>query len=242
MGGQLLFQAHNVMLTGADLKSMRKLQPGPHVLIKIRDSGTGMDPLTLSRAFEPFYTTKGVGEGTGLGLSIVHGIIDTHGGVIRLRSRLGEGTTFHIYLPANPEMTPERPDETSVPAPRGAECILLVDDEPEVVRSTTEVLSRSGYQVVSAASGAAALGMVGDQPSTFDLVILDLVMPGMSGQQTLAKLREISPGLKVLVASGYMPSIERDTAMAGANGCLNKPFSLDGLLETVRGVLDQPPS
>ncbi|MEI6500328.1 MAG: PAS domain S-box protein [Armatimonadota bacterium] len=240
-GGQLVFQTLNVMLTGAELKSLPKLEPGPHVLVKIQDTGTGMAPQTLSRVFEPFYTTKGVGQGTGLGLSIVHGIIDTHGGVIRIRSRLGEGTTFHLYLPAYPDMTPQSVVEPVVTAPRGAsERVLLVDDEPEVIRGASEALLRFGYQVSSVPSGAEAVALVRQQPTAFDLVILDLVMPGLSGQETFARLRELSPRLKVLIASGYMPQMERDSLLAGANGHLDKPFSLDRLLETVRMVLDQP--
>ena len=210
------------------------------MLIKVRDTGTGMDQQTLARIFEPFFTTKGVGQGTGLGLSIVHGIIDTHGGHIRPQSRPGMGTSFHIYLPAQPELVPEASEEPeSAPVCGGGERLLLVDDEAEVVRAAADVLSGYGYEVTSASNGQLAVELVSRQPSTFDLVILDLVMPELSGQETLAKLRQLNPQLKVLIATGYMPKVEEDSPLAAASGYLEKPFTHKRLLETVRGVLDE---
>lgn len=241
-GGELVFESQNVQLNRASLKTMQKLSTGPHVLIKVRDTGSGMDQQTLSRIFEPFFTTKGVGQGTGLGLSIVHGIIDTHGGYVRPQSRLGDGTVFSIYLPAQPQLVAgETQPAEKVLHHGGCERILLVDDEADVVKAATDVLSGHGYRVTSAGNGSMAVGIVANQPTTFDLVILDLIMPGLSGQETLVKLRKISPQLKVLIASGYMPQMEKDSLISGANGYLEKPFSLDRLLQTVRGVLDQPP-
>ncbi|MHB8995348.1 MAG: PAS domain S-box protein [Armatimonadota bacterium] len=241
-GGELTFETQNVMLGGAALKTLQKLRPGPHVLIKIRDTGTGMDQQTISRAFEPFFTTKGVGRGTGLGLSIVHGIIDTHSGHIRISSQVGIGTTFHIYLPAQPELQAAPPPSRPAASPKGAaEHILVVDDEEDVVRGASQALSSFGYEVTAATSGMAALNLVSEQPHDYDLVIMDLVMPGLSGQQTLAKLREINSHLKVLIASGYMPQMEKDSLTTGASGYLDKPFTVDRLLESVRGILDQPP-
>lgn len=240
-GGELTFETQNVMLGGAALKTLQKLRPGPHVLIKICDTGTGMDQQTISRAFEPFFTTKGVGRGTGLGLSIVHGIVDTHSGQVRISSQMGVGTTFHIYLPAQPELqaapTPSRP----AASPKGAsERILVVDDEEDVARGASEALTSFGYEVTAVKSGIAALKLVSEQPHDYDLVILDLVMPGLSGQQTLTRLREINSHLKVLIASGYMPQMEKDSLTTGASGYLDKPFAVDRLLESVRGILDQP--
>lgn len=241
-GGEVVFEPQNVMLTGAALKTMRKLSAGPHVLIKVRDTGAGMDQQTLSRIFEPFFTTKGAGRGTGLGLSIVHGIMDSHGGYIRPQSRPGEGTIFNIYLPAQPDLVAEGVrDAGQSPAHGGGERILLVDDEADVLKVATDALSRYGYQVTSAASGGLALSLVAEQPSGFDLVILDLIMPELSGQETLVKLRQVAPHLKVVIASGYMPQFEKDSLISGASGYLEKPFSLDRLLETVRGALDRPP-
>jgi two-component system, cell cycle sensor histidine kinase and response regulator CckA len=241
-GGELTFETQNVMLGGAALKTLQKLRPGPHVLIKIRDTGTGMDQQTISRAFEPFFTTKGVGRGTGLGLSIVHGIVDTHSGHVRISSQLGIGTTFHIYIPAQPELQAAPPPSRPTASPKGAtERILVVDDEEDVVRGASEALSSFGYHVTAVHSGMAALKLVTEQPHAFDLVILDLVMPGLSGQQTLTRLREINSHLKVLIASGYMPQMEKDSLTIGASGYLDKPFAIDRLLDSVRGVLDQPP-
>ncbi|MGE5531437.1 MAG: PAS domain S-box protein [Bacteroidota bacterium] len=240
-GGELTIETQNVMLGGAALKTLQRLRPGPHVLIKIRDTGTGMDQQTISRAFEPFFTTKGVGRGTGLGLSIVHGIVDTHSGHVRISSQLGVGTTFHIYLPAQPDLETAISPRCPTASPKGAaEHILLVDDEEDVVRAASEALTSFGYEVTAVRSGMAALKLVSEEPSAFDLVILDLVMPGLPGQQTLTRLREINAHLKVLIASGYLPQMEKDSLTTGASGYLDKPFSLDRLLETVRGVLDQP--
>ncbi|MEN6303515.1 MAG: PAS domain S-box protein, partial [Armatimonadia bacterium] len=237
--GHVTFETQNVMLNHAALKTMQKLQPGPHVLLKVTDDGLGMDPQVASRAFEPFFTTKGVGQGTGLGLSIVHGIVDTHGGCVKLHSRPGQGTSFHIYFPAHPQSTAQATTRsTSVPQGGGNETILVVDDEPEVVRVAEEALTSYGYTVLSASAGEQALQIITDDPGKLDLVLLDLIMPGISGQETLARLRPIAPDLRVVFASGYMPDGDREEGPGAPNGYLDKPFTLERLLQTVRTVLD----
>lgn len=237
--GHLTFETQNVVLSRAALKTMQKLQPGPHVLLKVTDDGLGMDPQVASRAFEPFFTTKGVGQGTGLGLSIVHGIVDTHAGYIKLDSRPGQGTTFHIYFPAHPQSTIQAfSHAATVPQGGGDETILVVDDEPEVVRVAEEALTRFGYTVLSASGGDQALQIATDNPGKLDLVLLDLVMPGISGQETFALLRAQAPDLRVVFASGYMPDSDRGEGPAAPDGYLDKPFNLDRLLQTVRSVLD----
>lgn len=235
--GHLTFETQNVMLNNAAIKTMRKLKPGPHVLLKVTDDGAGMDPQVASRAFEPFFTTKSVGQGTGLGLSIVHGIVDTHGGCIKLNSRPGEGTSFHIYLPAHPQSAVQATTRTAdMPQGGGNETILVVDDEPEVVRVAEEALRSFGYTVLSASGGEQALQIITDQEP--DMVLLDLIMPGISGQETFARLRPIAPDLPVIFASGYMPDSDREAGPGAPDGYLDKPFTLERLLQTVRTVLD----
>ncbi len=239
-GGRLTFETSNVMLSRADLAALPKLQPGPHVLVKVADTGVGMDPQTISRAFEPFFTTKGVGQGTGLGLSIVHGIIDTHGGAVRVHSAPGAGTIFQICLPADPEATVE----ASAPLPPtayqgGSETVLIVDDELEVLNGAEQVLRNCGYHVLTATNGQAALDLCQSQEQSIDLVLLDLVMPGMSGQETLSRLRKLDPDLRIVIASGYISPSDRDRHGRHVAGHLEKPFTPDRMLAVVREVLDR---
>ena len=240
-GGRLTFTTSNVVLARSSLATLQKLQPGPHVVVKVSDTGVGMDPQTMGRVFEPFFTTKGVGQGTGLGLSIVHGIVDTHGGCVRLQSRPGEGTTFQVYLPAEPEAEAEalEPAERVIAHGGGTETILIVDDEAEVLSGAEQVLRNYGYRVLTARSGQKALDICATREEPVDLVLLDLVMPGMSGQETLARLHQLDPALRVVIASGYVPQGERDVHSHGAAGHLEKPFSPHRMLEVVRQVLDR---
>jgi signal transduction histidine kinase/CheY-like chemotaxis protein len=207
---------------------------GDYVVLSISDNGSGMDEATKRRVFEPFFTTKKLGRGTGLGLSTVYGIIKQHDGWINLESQPGMGTTFRIYLPRASVRQEEKllPPETAK-ARTGRETILLADDE-EMIRSLAQqVLEIHGYSVVTAADGQEAIDLYTRDPGRYDVVILDLTMPHLSGTEVLARIRNLNPDALVILSSGY-PSVETSRA----NAFLAKPYRADTLARTVRDVLD----
>ncbi|MFA6108006.1 MAG: PAS domain-containing protein [Candidatus Latescibacterota bacterium] len=209
-------------------------RPGPYVLIEVEDNGTGIDPQIRDRVFEPFFTTKPVGQSAGLGLATALAIVTEHHGWLDCDSRPGEGTIFRLFLPATVLPTAMALAEAGVPA-GGTEAVLLVDDEEPVRLTTARLLERHGYTVLTAASGQDGLELLRQTGNHIRLVLLDLSMPGASGTETLARLREISPALPVVLFTGY--AIDRDQHH-GVQGILRKPVRLRELLEAVRRVLD----
>ncbi|MEJ2041194.1 MAG: response regulator, partial [Desulfosarcinaceae bacterium] len=208
-----------------------------HVRISVADTGVGMDETVQKRIFEPFFTTKEIGRGTGLGLASVYGIITNHDGAVDFVSRLGQGTTFYIYLPAC-----DKPAEREIPAlptySKGSETILLVDDEAMVINVNQPMLERLGYRVLAAQSGAAAMEIFEKEHDRIDMVILDLIMPDLNGGGVFDLLRQIEPGIKVLLSSGYSLSDEAEEIMKrGCAGFIQKPFNLDQLATKIDEVL-----
>jgi CheY-like chemotaxis protein len=197
-----------------------------------------MDALTLQRIFDPFFTTKAPGRGTGLGLASAYGIVRNHMGFIEVRSQKGKGSTFSVYLPASVKPVSSA-RSAAQPLAKGSERLLLVDDE-EVIREVGQKqLERLGYQVSLAQNGQEALERFAEQRAAIDLVILDMIMPGMGGGETFDRLRAIDPRVKVLLCSGY--SLEGQAARImerGCNGFIQKPFSLDALSNKLRELLD----
>jgi PAS domain S-box-containing protein len=234
-GGEISLQTDNVFL--AD-KGEGFLAAGRYVKITVSDTGMGMDAQTRERIFDPFFTTKAMGRGTGLGLATVYGIIQGHKGMIDLTSEPGRGTTFDIYLPATDKaMVEEAPPQQE--APRGAETILLVDDEAIVLEVAGEMLQHLGYRVHCVGSGQEALAVYHEKKDEIALVILDMVMPGMSGGVTFDHLKQINPQVRVLLSSGYSIDGEaRGILDRGCKGFLQKPFLLDKLSRHVRNVLE----
>jgi two-component system, cell cycle sensor histidine kinase and response regulator CckA len=239
-GGKLLFETVNVMIDEEYARTHLEAHPGPHVLLMVTDTGSGMDKDTLEHIFEPFYTTKGVGEGTGLGLAMVHGIVKQHGGHINCYSEPGKGTTFKIYFPAMESEGETDAETTSIMPAFGTETVLLVDDEEFVRELGARILSKHGYTVLQAVNGKEALNVFEKERSSISLVILDLIMPEMGGTECLKELLKIDPNVKVLVASGYSAdaSVKRTIGTA-AKGFVNKPFRVNELLRDVRRVLDE---
>jgi len=237
-GGNIYLQTENVTLTENAVKPY-DLKPGDYVRISITDTGVGMDEATRLRIFEPFFTTRELGRGTGLGLASVYGIISNHAGIIEVHSEKGAGTTFTIYLPASQK---EQVKEKKTPGKlylKGRESILLVDDEEQVVEVGGKLLEKLGYSVLRAKSGAAALEIYQKNKDGIDLVILDVIMPGMGGRETFERLKEIDPLVKVLLASGY--SIDGEAAEILARGCkgfIQKPFAMMELSQKIRSLLD----
>ncbi len=238
-GGRLTIETANVTLDEEYCRSHLGAVPGEHLLLSVTDNGCGMTKETLDHIFEPFYTTKGVGKGTGLGLAMVYGIVKSHNGYIMCYSEIGSGTTFKIYLPAVMAAAEQVEEKKEAPLRGGTETILLVDDEESIRTAGEAILSRFGYRVLTAANGETALEIYRGNRERIDLIILDLIMPGMGGRKCLEKILEFDPEAKVLIASGYGATGPiRETMDAGARGFISKPYHMRNILNTVRNILD----
>ncbi len=236
-GGELYFETENVLLDDLFVESF-KVKPGKYVKISVRDTGVGMDAKTQSRIFEPFFTTKEMGRGTGLGLASAYGIIKGHGGVITAESEIGKGTTFNIFLPAT-EKTIPREKKSSEEIYVGDETILLVDDEEVITDVSREILETLGYKVMIAGSGKEAVDIYKEKKTKIDLVIMDMIMPQMSGGEAFDLLKNINPEIKVILSSGYSLKGQANKIMErGCRAFLQKPFSIKELSKKVRTVLD----
>jgi CheY-like chemotaxis protein len=239
-GGTIELATANAEIGEERSPDLEELTPGSWVALSVRDTGHGMDAETLARVFEPFFTTKEVGQGTGLGLSTVYGIVKQTGGHVTVRSAPGEGAAFTIYLPRATEA--EARTEASRVAPRaagGPETILVVEDERAVRSLVKEILETNGYSVLEAGNADEALRAAQAYAGTIDLLLSDVVMPGMSGPSLAVQLRAMRPSIEVLFMSGYAeePLELRGIVEKGA-GFLAKPFTLAALTRKVREVLD----
>ena len=239
-GGKLLIQTENVMLDEDFCRTHEEVRPGEHVLLKVSDKGQGMDKETLEHIFDPFYTTKGLAEGTGLGLAMVYGIVKSHGGLISCFSELGRGTTFKIYFPIIEQKIESEKATVTDMSKGGTETILLVDDEDFIRNVGERTLKRFGYIVLSASGGNEALEIYRKEQDQIGLVILDLMMPGMSGSRCLEEILKVNPQAKIIVASGYSDiGPMKESIEAGAKSFIGKPYEMRQLLEVVRDVLDE---
>jgi CheY-like chemotaxis protein/anti-sigma regulatory factor (Ser/Thr protein kinase) len=212
------------------------------LVVSVRDNGPGIPEEYRTRIFEPFFTTKGVGKGTGLGLSTVYGIVHQNGGHITVESAPGTGTTFRIYLPLHDAPAAEPSVQLIANEERGgSETILLVEDEDSVRAVARESLRRHGYAVLEATNAEAALAVSGDFEGEIELLLTDVVMPGLSGRALADRLASARPGTKVLYMSGYTDAaiVQHGVLEPGLN-YLQKPFTPDILAHKVRQVLDQP--
>ena len=239
-GGKLTLETRNIDLDSSYTLEHSLVKPGPYVQLTVSDSGIGMDEETQAHAFEPFFTTKPRGQGTGLGLAMVYGTVKQSGGFIWVYSEPGHGATFKIYLPRVD--TPTEP--ATLPAPtvqpaRGSETVLLAEDEPAVRAIAQQALERHGYTVLAAPSGAAALALAAQHAATIDLLLTDVVMPGMSGRDLADRLTAQRPGIRVLYISGYTDNaIVRHGMLEPGLAYLQKPFRPHALVREVREVLD----
>jgi PAS domain S-box-containing protein len=215
------------------------LHAGPYVRLSVEDNGQGMDAATQARIFEPFFTTKGPGKGTGLGLAVVHGIMQAHDGAVVVQSQPGQGTTFHLYFPAELAAPAKSLSEGPASLPCGAgEHVLLVDDEAALAQAATLSLARLGYRVTGVHSAAEALKSFHLQPEEIDLVITDLTMPGMNGIELANALHDIRPELPIILASGFGGMRTANFANGpGQRAVLQKPFTTEVLARTVRQML-----
>ncbi len=237
-GGELYIETKNLILD-QDKISSYGLKPGRFVRVSVTDTGTGMDETTLKRVFDPFFTTKEMGRGTGLGLASAYGIIRNHNGIIDVYSEMGEGATFNIYLPASDKQMEEK--TLSVEAIlMGSETILFVDDEETILQIGKQLLERLGYHVIEAASGPAAIEIFEKKRESVHIVILDMIMPGMSGGEAYDRLRDVDPNVKVLLSSGYSINGQaRKILDRGCSGFIQKPYNLRELSKKIRQILDR---
>ncbi len=236
-GGDLYIETRNVALD-SDFVRPYGVPPGNYVRISVSDNGTGMEKETVERIFDPFFTTKEAGQGTGLGMAISYGIIKDHHAVIDVRSTPGEGSTFDIYLPASPAgMKTET--QSSLPPAKGEETILIVDDEQMILDVARRLLEKMGYRVVTAGSGKEAVDIYQARGAEIDMVILDMIMPGLGGSETFDRLQAVDPAVPVLLASGYSERGKAEEILArGCRGFLQKPFTPEALALKIRQVLD----
>ena len=241
-GGTLLVETRNVYLDSDFARHHATVIPGPHVMLAVTDTGTGMDGEVLSHIFEPFFTTKEVGKGTGLGLATCYGIVKQNKGSIWVYSEPGHGTTFRIYLPradgAAPQADEQEPQQAQTDS-RGSETVLLAEDEALVRNLAADALRRQGYQVLVAATGSDALELAVQSQSPIDVLVTDVVMPQMGGPELARRLLHAQPSLKVLFISGYTDNalVHQGVLQPGMT-LLQKPFTPGQLTRRVRELLD----
>ncbi|MGQ0762141.1 MAG: PAS domain S-box protein [Acidobacteriota bacterium] len=240
-GGKLTIETDNVYLDEEYVNNHIGAQVGPHVMLAVTDTGHGMDQITMSRIFEPFFTTKELGKGTGLGLSTVYGIIKQSGGNIWLYSEVGRGTTFKIYLPRVDNVADEYKrtiQETKLA--EGTETILLVEDEEMLRKLAGQTLKGYGYQILEASTGDEAIAIARQYEGEIQLLLTDVIMPGMNGRELSSRMLETRPKLRVLFMSGYTDdAIVHQGVLEESANFIQKPFPPDSLAQKVRDVLDQ---
>jgi PAS domain S-box-containing protein len=241
-GGRLVIETGNADVDAAYARANPDARPGPHVVLAVSDTGHGMDAKTASRIFEPFFTTKAEGKGTGLGLSTVYGIVRQSGGWVNVYSEPGRGTTFRVYLP-RVEAEAARATTAGPPASAGgSETVLLVEDAEALRLLIRELLESVGYAVLDADAPDRALAVARAHGTPIDLVLTDMVMPRMGGQELVKELSAIRPGLRVVYMSGYSDqAVAEQGTLEPGTLFLQKPFTLEALMRTVRRALDAPP-
>jgi two-component system, cell cycle sensor histidine kinase and response regulator CckA len=232
-GGTIEIRIEDVTLTPGSSRAGTPMDPGEYVLLRFSDTGVGMDAATQARIFEPFFTTKDASKGTGLGLSTVYGIIKQSGGYVFVESSPGEGTTFLMYFPRVNEPVVDLVIPAAPVVETGTETILVVEDEENVRTLLAEMLRRKRYNVLEAGSGPEALAVCEKHAGRIDLLMTDIVIPGMRGPEIAQQLRGRYPGLKVLFMSGYM----EEASAIPADAFLQKPFTMSSLAAKVREVL-----
>jgi PAS domain S-box-containing protein len=241
-GGRLSIATANIELSAADLRDSPEVAPGPFACLEVSDTGCGMDREVMAHLFEPFFTTKGQGKGTGLGLATVFGIVKQSGGLIRVASEPGRGTTFRIYLP---RLQAEEPAEAHAPSAEtspcgGKETLLLVEDEDGLRALACHTLRQRGYHILEASNGEEALEISRQHAGVIDLLLSDVVMPKLGGHALAERLLAERPQARILFMSGFTDSaLFRHGVVSGEVECLFKPFTPSALAEKVREVLDR---
>ena len=238
-GGRLDVSLKEIDISYEQTMERLGLKLGKHLQLTVKDAGHGMEPEVLERIFEPYYTTKKKGKGTGLGLSVIDGIVKNHGGDITVSSQPGKGAVFNIYLPVIDHIDVETESAETTIAANGSERILLIDDEEQIIDFEQQILERLGYKVISKTDSEEALEEFAAQPDQFDLVITDMTMPKMTGDQLARKMMDIKPEIPVILCTGFNEAITEEKALAmGIDKFVMKPIVKDKLANTIRAVLD----
>lgn len=237
--GEIVFSLGSVDLTPSDIPAQYDRSPGPYARISVQDNGCGIPPEALASIFDPFFTTKEVNLGTGMGLATVQGTVNQHEGLIKVRSGIGEGTTFDLYFPVT-EPQQQAEQVIAIEPPRGSEKILLVDDDKMLIDISEQMLSELGYSVTSVVSGNQALDLIRNNPQLFELVITDQTMPGMTGKELSLEIMKINASLPIILFTGYSSKIsEDDIDQYGITAFCSKPLKFTELAQVIRKVLDQ---
>ena len=238
-GGTITIAAENATLDQQQARISPRAAPGDYVLLRVRDTGDGMEPEVLDRIFEPFFTTKEIGKGTGLGLAVVIGAVENHGGFVNVQSKVGEGTEFKVYLPALPGLTESRGTDARPAQPRGnGELILLVDDEPAILKVTAKILEKNGYRTFAASGGAEALQFYSENAQAIKAVVSDLSMPAMDGLGLAAALMNSHPNAKIIIATGLGDTLDSKKLDAfGIKMLLKKPYTSEAILTALHDIL-----
>jgi len=239
-GGILEIGIRQVVVDSHTHGQLARLRYGAYVEITVRDSGHGMDRSVLDRIFEPFFTTKRSGEGTGMGLAVVHGIIASLHGAITVESEVGKGTTFHVVLPLM-EQAADLGDAKAVSIPRGSERILYVDDESGIVNMVSQMLTSLGYKMETTTKPAEGITLFKEDPSRFDLIITDQIMPGITGIELIHEIHVIRPDIPALLCTGFSKTVtDADLVKEGVREVIMKPIILLHLAEAIRRTLERP--
>jgi CheY-like chemotaxis protein len=238
--GQIIISTADVFFEAAHCAVNPDCQPGRYTRISVHDDGCGMDADTLARVFEPFFSTKGLGEGTGLGLSIVYGVVRQNGGFVQVDSAPGMGKEFRLFLPVDPgEVQASKPGVSPIEPAGGHETVLLVEDEPAVLRFARRVLQDAGYAVLVAASPSEGLRLASEHPGPLHALVTDVIMPDMNGVVLAERVRQAHPEVRSVFMSGYAEDIiSRQGALEPGVRFLQKPFTLQDLKRTLREALD----
>ena len=240
-GGRLTLETENVIINGRFRETHPWARPGRYVLISVSDTGSGMTPEVRERIFEPFFTTKEAGKGTGLGLATAYAIVEQHRGLLHVYTELGRGSAFKVYLPAASVLAADVGDKIDPGLPGGRETILIAEDEEQVRTAVMHILERAGYRVITTANGVEALRELEAHGDQVALVLLDVVMPEMSGPDTYARIRERWPRVKVLLSSGYTDHSRFTGSLPADVPLLEKPYRTEGLLNQIHQLLAHDP-
>jgi two-component system cell cycle sensor histidine kinase/response regulator CckA len=245
-GGTLTLRAENIILDDTAASEYDGGRSGPFLLLSVDDTGTGIPAEILTRIWEPFFTTKGSGKGTGLGLSTVRGLVESHSGFVAVRTRIGEGTSFRVFLPAlDSNLEKAAANTPTIAIPRGTgELVLVVDDEPSIRNMSATMLSRHGYRVLTAGDGAEAISLFTPRANEIRVVITDVSMPNVDGATLAAVIRKLNPAIKIIAVSGLGVGQGESPAQIFTQTFLAKPFRPEALLGLVHDVLraDPPPT
>jgi len=239
-GGVLEIRLDDLDIDSETVIEFDGLTPGSFLRLTVEDTGQGIDPEVITRIFDPYFTTKGIGEGTGMGLSVAHGIVKSHGGDIRVKSKPGKGTSIQVLLPICEDEISETPSGHNFQPHRGTERILFVDDEKVAVDAIQPMLESLGYKVTARTSSIEALEAFRNKPHGFDLVITDMTMPNMTGRKLAKDILSIRKDIPIILCTGFSDQIDENTAKKiGIRAFVLKPIIMGDIANTIREVLDK---